>query len=317
MARKRITMQMSEDCRSIKKCYQEFIGNCKARNLSSRTIDNYQEGYNLFCCVIDELEDITSVKNSTIQTFVQYLQQNTNSSATSINTRLRSIRSFLNYCYNMDYINKVKVPMLKVDKEIKEPYTEEELKKLLVKPNLKKCSFTEYRNWVMVNVFVGTGMRLNTLLNLRLSDIDLESGTILLSKTKNRKQQYIPLSRSLAKVLQEYLTYRQVDNDYLFTNAFGDQLTDSAIKIAIRKYNRGRGVEKTSIHLFRHTFAKHYLMSGGDVFRLQKLLSHSTLDVTKTYISLHCSDLAVDYENHCLLDSLSQSRSHIKLGGSK
>lgn len=317
MARKRITMQIDEDCRSIKKCYQEFIGNCKARNLSPRTIKNYQEGYDLFCQVVDELEDIVSVKSSTIQIFVQYLQQNTNSSATSINTRLRSIRSFLNYCFNMDYINKIKVPMLKVDNEIKEPYTDEELKRLLTKPNLKKCVFTEYRNWVIVNVFLGSGIRLNTLINLKISDIDLESGTILLSKTKNRKQQYIPLSRSLAKVLQEYLTYRQANNDYLFTNAFGDRLTDSALKIAIRKYNRDRQVEKTSIHLFRHTFAKHYLMSGGDVFRLQKLLGHSTLDVTKNYISLYCSDLAVDYENYCLLDSLSQSRSHIKLAGSK
>ena len=67
MARKRITMQIDEDCRSIKKCYQEFIGNCKARNLSPRTIKNYQEGYDLFCQVVDELEDIVSVKRSTTE----------------------------------------------------------------------------------------------------------------------------------------------------------------------------------------------------------------------------------------------------------
>ncbi|MCL2697847.1 MAG: tyrosine-type recombinase/integrase, partial [Oscillospiraceae bacterium] len=55
---------------------------------------------------------------------------------------------------------------------------------------------------------------------------------------------------------------------------------------AIQTYNRNRGVEKTSIHLFRHIFAKNWIMNGGDIFRLQKILGHSSLEMVKEYVSM-------------------------------
>ena len=67
---------------------------------------------------------------------------------------------------------------------------------------------------------------------------------------------------------------------------------------SIARYNTRRGVRKTSIHLFRHTFARKYLIDcGGDAFTLQKLLGHSTLAMTKHYCAIYDADLTKNYDN--------------------
>ncbi|GCD81387.1 hypothetical protein PTHTG4_04490 [Parageobacillus thermoglucosidasius] len=68
-----------------------------------------------------------------------------------------------------------------------------------------------------------------------------------------------------------------------------------------------RGVEKTSIHAFRHTFAKHYITSGGDAFKLQRLLGHSTLDVTLNYVNLYGTDLKEDFDKHSILAKFAEN----------
>ena len=128
---------------------------------------------------------------------------------------------------------------------------------------MKKCNFAQYRDWVFINYLMATGNRLSTIINIKIGDIDFDNNSIILKKTKNRSQQIIPISNSLKIVLVEYLKYRAGANeDYLFCTSTGTQLTPNSIKPSIRKYNRARGVSKTSIHLFRHTFAKNWILNG-------------------------------------------------------
>lgn len=289
---------MSFVLNSIQDCHEEFILTCETKNLANQTIKYYQECYKLFINVVDVESSIDTISNKTIKQFIVWLQKNTECNPNSINARLRGIRTFLNYCYEMEYIGKVKVPMLKVDKEQKEPYSKEEIVKLLALS--KNPRFTEYRNYCMVATFIATGIRLNTLINLKVDDIDLETNTIKLTTTKSRKAQYIPMPSKLAVILSKYI--RKVKpTTYLFESRLGGQLTADATKNAIGKYNKSKGVEKTSIHLFRHTFAKNYLLNGGDVFKLQKMLGHSTLDITKNYVNLYCTDLRGDVDTICML----------------
>ena len=65
---------------------------------------------------------------------------------------------------------------------------------------------------------------------------------------------------------------------------------------AIRRYNLSRGVSKTSLHLFRHTFAKNYILVGGGMVQLQSILGHSSLDMTRKYTNLYGSDIVKDFE---------------------
>lgn len=75
-----------------------------------------------------------------------------------------------------------------------------------------------------------------------------------------------------------------------------------------------RGIDKTSCHTFRHTFAKNWVMSGGDVFRLQKILEHSDLTVTREYVAMFGQDLQMNFEKFNLLDNLKgKNRDTIKM----
>jgi len=202
------------------------------------------------------------------------------------------------------YMDRFTIKLLKAEKKIKETYTDDELSKILQKPNIKTCSFTEYRNWVMSNYFLATGNRLRTALNLQIGHIDFENNLIFMGKTKNGRQQLIPLSMSLSEILQEYLVYRKgTKDDYVFCDTHGKQLTrDGAITI-IHKYHLSRGVSKTSIHVYRHTFAKKWILNGGDIFRLQKILGHSNVEMVKNYVEMFNNDLQVDFEVFNPLDN--------------
>ena len=99
----------------------------------------------------------------------------------------------------------------------------------------------------------------------------------------------------------------------MWISSFENPLTINSLEFSIRQYNRSRGVEKTSIHLFRHTFAKMYIQAGGDPFRLQKLLNHKDLTMTRRYVNLYSNDLSLDYDKLNPLEQLSKSSQKIKM----
>ena len=94
-------------------------------------------------------------------------------------------------------------------KPIKEVYTDAELHQLLKKPKIKQGGFAEYRNWVVANYFIATGQRKNTVINLKIKDLDFESGLVTLRVVKNRKPTILPITPSLNDILKEYLKYRK------------------------------------------------------------------------------------------------------------
>ena len=90
-------------------------------------------------------------------------------------------------------------------------------------------------------------------------------------------------------------------------------LSPKALRLAIQRYNRSRGVEKTSLHHFRHTFASKYMMAcGGNAFTLQKLLGHSTLKTTKIYCNIFDADIARNYDEFSPLAQIKSSRQTIR-----
>lgn len=223
----------------------------------------------------------------------------------SVNTCLRGIRAILYFAMDEGFIPQFKVSLAKQEKKIKETYNDTELSCLLKKPNTKACSFAEFRNWVTINYLLGTGNRLSSITNLKIGDIDFDNSVIYIRKTKNRQQQVIPLSRTLENVLVEYLEYRKGNpDDYLFCDNYGNAMLNRSMQQAIYGYNKSRGVGKTSIHIFRHTFAKKWILNGGDIFRLQKILGHSSLDVVKEYVNMFNADLQNQFDTFNPLDRL-------------
>lgn len=227
----------------------------------------------------------------------------------SVDTYFRAYRAFSYYCMDEGWIPIRKIVIKKSNAPIKQVYSDEELKKLLKKP--KTSDFTEYRNWVIENYMLATGNRLSSIVALNIEDVDLENGYINVNVQKNKKPVTIPLVKQMRRILKEYIfLYRNLEEDSslsptepLFCNRFGERLTSDGLINAISKYNKRRGVSKTSIHLFRHTFAKSWILSGGDLFSLQKMLGHSSLDMVKVYANLYSKDIKDKAEEFSFLSN--------------
>lgn len=286
-----------------------YLANCKQRNLRQGTINHYKQSYTQFYKYFDMEMLLIEFTKEKYEEFVLHLTETIENSV-SVNSYLRDLITTAHFWMNEGYIDRFKMQAIKVDKAPVETYTEEELIKLLRKPDMKKCGFAEYQSWVMTNFLFSTGVRQRSLNNVKIKDIDFDNKYITLRVTKNRKVLVIPMENSLANILTEYLKYRQhkTEEDYLFTNIFGEQLTKSTGYHRLYDYNKARGVETTGLHRYRHTFAKQWILNGGNVVTLSRYLGHSSLDITQNYINLLVSDISREVDEIGMLDRFTKQR---------
>lgn len=297
----KITMKTSV---TIADTFQDFLASKKATGVSEKTLATYGQHFSAIGKHLSPNIPINSLCKADLDSMVSSMRDS-GLAANSIKSYTRTMKSFLSWC-NAAGITRLNLPLYKAEETIKETYTDEELKRLIKKPDMKKCEFPEYRNWVIVNLLLNNGCRAATIRNIQMQDVDIENKVIYLRHTKNKRAQVIPLCDALCGVLREYMRIRGGnEGEYLFPNENGSQLTENALRCSIARYNRRRGVEKTSIHLFRHTFAKKYLVDcGGNAFTLQRLLGHSTLDMTKHYCAIFDADIAKNYDSFSPLAQL-------------
>lgn len=299
----RIKLNNSKKELSIEEAFEKYQRNNVLKNLAEQTIKANNDKQKKFMKFINyENIPLTNVNKKLVDDYVLSLK-NENIKISSVNIYLKYLRIFLYWCMQNNYVNDFKIGLLKQDVEVKQGYTEEQLKLLLKKPNTKKCTFAEYRNWVITNLLLSTGIRRNTLVNLKIGDLDFENDLILLTTLKNRKQQLIPMTSALRDVLLEYVDFRGGNNeDILFCSSTGSILTPEGFNKAIREYNHKRGIEKSGLHNFRRSFATMSVKNGVDLFKLQKLMSHSSIKTTQKYVHLTIEDLQENYEKYNPLD---------------
>lgn len=277
-----------------------------AFGVSEKTLRNYSESIKRFKQALNlDNPKVNELSKADIVLFIRELSYE-EIKPTTINHYLRELRAFFNWCLQEHYLEKpIEVQLVKTQEAVKETYTEEELKKLLVAP--KKDDYCAWRNWAIINWVLATGNRERTICNIRMCDINIPEREIILQQTKNKKVQIIPMSTELTSVLKTFIREFRSDaepNDYLFCNIAGEKMTENAMRISIRAYNLERGVTRTSVHALRHTFAKYWIRNNGDAFRLQKMLGHSTLDMTKVYVNMFSSDLKEGFDDFNPLDNM-------------
>lgn len=300
----KITMSKKNNL-TIEDAFALFIRKCKINNLTENSINSYVSKITHFYEFVDKNSPVNTITSEIVDSYILYLRNETEANDITINSYLRALRAFAYYCMECNYISKFKIQLPKAEKKIKETYTDQDLKKLLEKPNMNTCTFSTYKTWVFENYLLGTGNRISSALNLRIGDVDFENDLITLRRTKNRKQQIIPLSNTLAVILREYLEIRGgTEDDYLFCNEYGQKASERSYQQLVSRYNIKRNVNVTSCHSFRHTFAKKAILNGIDPFRLQRLLGHSDLTVTKEYIEMFGNDLKIDFDKFNPLDNL-------------
>lgn len=280
---------------------EEFYKHNVAKNLAVESRNTYERKINKFVKFYGATKFINSISVRDLDDYM-YQLNDSGVKPVTIQSDLRHLRTFLNFCAERGYMDAIKIPMPRVEETVKETYTQEEMKLLLQKP--MGNNWVEYRDWVMVNYFYATGQRLSTVLNIRVKDLDLTNQKVKLEWNKDKRQKYMPLSSALVEILHEYIYISGLDTeDWLFPEYEGGQLKTRSAQSSIADYNKRRGVEKTSIHLFRHTFAKNYIINGGNPAKLQKLLNHKTIHMTMHYVNLYGEDIASDLDMFNPLDN--------------
>lgn len=310
---KRKIIEVSTKDITFDRGYDEFIFNCRARNLRPATIQFYDNSIRSIYKFIDPKMPIKNITKTTVDKFIIGCQNELDIKDITIHTYLRALKAILYYFMKLGYMEKFHIPLIKYDKPVIETYSDEEVKLLLKKPNKNKCSFVEFRNWVICNVLYATGMRSSNLTNLKINEIDLYNNLISLKTTKNRKPLVIPITKSLQPILREYLAIRKgTEDDYLFCSAYGDKVSRDALNASMKIYNNSRYVNKTGIHRWRHTFAKQWILNHGDIIKLQKILNHSDLDMVRNYVNIFTKDLQKDFEEFNPLEFVSKKSIKMK-----
>lgn len=293
-----------EDDKDVLEAFEEFIEEKKLDGLSEDTIIYYEYYINIFTDYLVNQADITMTSAITKRVFKKYLEwigKTRDYSHTGRNTMLRAIRVFIYYLQNRPDIDiqkfKIKIRKAKNNKKNK-IYSEEELDILLEKPDLKTTRFGEYRSWVVINFLLATGVRSKTLVNIKIKDLDMENMIVNLVNYKAHHEFSLKIFSRLYSILKEFLQFRDGEpDDYLFCSSYGKKFTTSGLRTSIQRYNKKRGVEKTGIHAFRHTFASLWIKNGGDPYILMDLLDHQSMETTKKYVHHFKDDESIKNKN--------------------
>lgn len=307
---KKITMKMGN---TFAETFEDFILSRKAKGLSDKTLITYNQHFKAVQRHLDIDIPIDDLTKSDLECMVSSMRAS-ELAPNTISSYVRTVKTFLSWCNDED-ITSLNMHTYKCEETIKETYSDKELERLLKKPNMRKCAFSEYRTWVIINLLVNNGIRAATVRNIKNKDVDLENLVIYLRHTKSKKSQVIPLCSELCGILKEYMRIRGggVD-DFLFPTENGEQLKEHGLRSSVARYNNRRGIQRTSIHAFRHTFARKYLVDcGGNAFTLQRLLGHSTLDMTKHYCAIFDADITKNYDKFSPLAQMKSNSTRIKI----
>lgn len=195
--------------------------------------------------------------------------------------------------------------MPRVPKTVIETFSDEQLESLLNRPDPRR--WKGIRDRALLLTLLDTMARVSELAGMNAVDVDIEGRSIRVMG-KGRKERDLPLGRTTARALQKYRN--AVDglrpDDPFFISYRGKRLDRSVISEMVGTYGRQAGVTgvRCSPHTLRHTGAKRFILAGGDVFTLQKLLGHTSLVMVRRYVELGSVDVAVQHDRFSPADSL-------------
>jgi integrase/recombinase XerD len=175
------------------------------------------------------------------------------------------------------------VPLPKKDKKLPEVLTKNEVKNLIESTDTVKSR-------LIVSLLYSTGLRVSELVNLKVSDLNLEDKTGWVRRGKGSKDRLFVMSENLSGELKEYLGERGKENEFVFSKT--KPLTTRNIQKIIKGARERAGInKKTTPHTLRHSFATHLLEQGTDIRVIQSLLGHTSLSTTQLYTHISSEQL--------------------------
>lgn len=282
------------------------------KNWATRTVRTYRQAFRALSRAL--LESAGASPNAAdalakphLEAFVVSLRQR-GVTPGGCNMYLRTINSFLSWLHEEGRIEtKLRVKLLHHPRNPPVVFTDAHVRLIL---GHRPTSYSGLRLWTIVNVLIDTGVRIDEALGLRVADCDLDNLSLTVLG-KGSKQRKVPVSLALRKALWRYLRARErrdVPGVYLFGTRTGNRLSYRNVHRDLVVLCGRLGIQgpRLSPHTFRHYFAVSYIRNGGDLYRLSRILGHTSVKTTEIYLrSMGFDALA---ENHQQLSPLSRMR---------
>lgn len=325
--------------KTINSVIVDYLEYCNYKNLRLKTIKSYHQTLMLFAKYLEEeldITDINKVKKKEVENYLVFTKERgkysfaaseeginkanidkrhdvgKEISDVTINGYLRNIKAFFSYAEEKNLVKNTNISSIKfhkVTRKLKEQLTDDEYKKLVKGLDLSK--FHEFRDYTIINLIFDSGMRLGETLQLKIDNIDLSRRTIFLDGevTKGRKDRVVFFSYEMQKLLQRWLKFKDVmqESDLLFpTQRTNRKIEQGNFERNFRGYLARAKINKNiTPHGLRNNFSRRFLLNGGSIFVLSKILGHSSVSVTeKAYLDLQDEDLRKKYMNYSPLETM-------------
>lgn len=298
----------NEELKIIKKkisdeeAYEKFFKDCYLRNLRPATIGYYKNEFHGAKKIINK--QLVEWEQRDVEDLI--LKSKQLMKVTTINTRLRALRSFYNFLDKNKLIDKnpmKNIKLLRDRQKTIETLDNQEIEKL-IKTIRKQKTFVGFRDEVILLVFLDTGVRLSELVGINVEDV--RHNKLIIRRTKNLFERTVYLSDTTQERLESYIKVRgEVATNKLFISQDNKELNPHSIQTRLTKYGKEAKISKrVSPHTFRHTMAKRMIVSGLDAFSLMHLLGHTDITVTKRYVNLWGQDLEQKHREYGALKGL-------------
>lgn len=224
---------------------------------------------------------------------------------------LRSIRAAFNRWVAEGFIRSTpfdNMRLLKPPDKIMPTLSPEQLKAIF--NTIDKSTPEGFRDYVLFLAYLDTTARLNGLTSLKMDALDIKVGSMKIVG-KGGRERFLPIGRKVQKLLWRYIKLYRPDpamltGDYVFLTGDGRRLTKNRVEARLKKYGIKAGISgvRVSPHTLRHTACLQWVKNGGDLFSLQKLAGHSSLQVLRGYVNLANSDISEAHHRYSPVDNM-------------
>jgi integrase/recombinase XerD len=273
----------------VKPKFEQFVKERKyLSNVTPATIEWYQQSLKWL--------DTECPTDADLKNFVMRMRER-GLKATGCNNRIRAVNAYLKWSGSAQRVPKLREPQF-----ILPTFTLPQVSLLI---GSKPKTFCGRRLHLLVLMLLDTGCRISEALSVRVGDCDLDNLLVTLNG-KGQKQRRVPFSFELRKAVFRHMReFCQQPQLLLFATGQGCKLDRHVMARDVKRLCKSLGFDPPArtLHAFRHTFAVNYLRRGGSVFHLQKVLGHSSLDMTRRYANLLTEDLQAVHQQVSLLSS--------------
>ena len=293
----------------IELAIREYLKEIEVRKYTQRTIKGYRNNLSVFLAYCEQsgTTDTGGLTIGLVKGFTVFMSSK-GRKGTYINSLLKTVKSFITYCYQEEYggFNTIhRFVWCKEEKPVIRAFLAEDVKRML-----KNCSgrdFLSVRDRCILTMLFETGIRCLELCSI--TDSDIHDDFIIIDG-KNHKQRVVPVTPVLYKALVRYRHAR--DNyfpfpkcDSFFVSFHGRKLNNSAVENVLKRHGEGIEGIRVSPHTCRHFFAQQQVRMGTDLYTISRLLGHENIGITQTYLnSLRDEDVIKIAKQRSVLQSM-------------